>query len=206
MTSLFKHPPLPQTRKIFIFPLKTVLFPDGLLSLRVFEPRYVEMVKLCLRDDQSFGVCRITEGEEVGSTIPSFASIGSLCRIVDWDMQQLGILLLKTIGGQRFQVRSHEQSTQGLIQAEVTLLEPEVIVLIEQQYQPLARLLQLLIERIGAEHFPAQHHFDDSSWVSYRLAEILPLKASIKQNMLEINDSVVRLQVLAEFVRQQGLV
>ncbi len=199
-----------------LFPLKTVLFPGRLLPLKVFEQRYIDMTKTCLKDEQPFGVCLLTRGEEVAPRVGErdqlvagaavdFALIGTQARIVSWDMPQLGILHLKTEGGTRFQVQSSSVSDDGLVVAQVTFLPPEPAVTLAEEFAPLAGLLELMIDRAGPENFSAQA-LDDASWVGYRLAELLPLPLAIKQSMLEINDSVVRLKVLAQFLKQQGLV
>ncbi len=196
-----------------LFPLKTVLFPGRVLPLKVFEQRYIDMTKACLKDEQPFGVCLLTHGEEVaqrdqaGAGAPiAFALIGTQARIVSWDMPQLGILHLKTEGGTRFQVQSSSVADDGLVVAQVTLLPPEPAVKLPEAFAPLAGLLELMINRAGLENFSAQLALDDASWVGYRLAELLPLPLAIKQSMLEVNDSVVRLKVLAQFLKQQGLV
>jgi Lon protease-like protein len=203
-----------------LFPLKTVLFPGRLLPLKVFEQRYIDMTKACLRDEQPFGVCLLTRGEEVAQQAArgaahrdqpgadaaiDFAQIGTHARIVSWDMPQLGILHLKTAGGARFQVQSSSVAGDGLVVAQVTHLPPEPAVELPETFAPLASLLELMIKRAGPENFspPA---LNDASWVGYRLAELLPLPLPIKQSMLEINDSLVRLKVLAQFLKQQGLV
>ena len=187
-----------------VFPLKTVLFPGGRLPIRVFETRYMEMVKDCLKDDHAFGVCSIVSGEEVG--VPAaYAPIGTIARITSWDMPQLGILNLVTEGGSRFNVLEREITPAGLSVAGVALLKEEDSELASDPPPLLVELLEKLIERVGAEHFPEARHFDDANWVSYRLAEILPIKLSVKQKLLEVNDSDVRLRVLAEFLRQQGV-
>jgi uncharacterized protein len=196
-----------------LFPLKTVLFPGRVLPLKVFEQRYIDMTKTCLKHEQPFGVCLLTHGEEVAQrdqaaagTPIAFALIGTQARIVSWDMLQLGILHLKTEGGTRFQVQSSSVADDGLVVAQVTLLPPEPAVKLPEEFAPLAGLLELMIERAGREHFSAQLALDDASWVGYRLAELLPLPLAIKQSMLEVNDSVVRLKVLAQYLKQQGLV
>ena len=196
-----------------LFPLKTVLFPGRLLPLKVFEQRYIDMTKACLKDEQPFGVCLLTRGEEVAQrdqaaadAAVAFALIGTQARIVSWDMPQLGILHLKTEGGTRFQVQSSSVADDGLVVAQVTLLPPEPALKLPEAFAPLASLLELMIDRAGPENFAAQLALDDASWVGYRLAELLPLPLAIKQSMLEINDSVVRLKVLAQFLKQQGLV
>jgi Lon protease-like protein len=194
-----------------LFPLKAVLFPGGLLPLRIFEQRYIEMAKSCLRDGQPFGVCLILRGDEVAKTgsrpapAPEFASIGTLATIGTWDMPQLGILHVTTEGGARFEVRSHAVQPDGLVVAEATPIAPEPPVPLDERNRPLADLLDVLVNRIGPQHFGPARAFDDASWVGYRLAEILPLPLSIKQNMLEINDADIRLATLRRYLEQQGL-
>jgi uncharacterized protein len=193
-----------------LFPLKTVLFPGGVLPLKVFEQRYISMTKGCLKDDKPFGVCLLTQGEEVaGARGPksstAFAPIGTLARITNWDMPQLGILHLRTEGVSRFQVQSHSIADDGLVIGQVTALAPEATLALPESYAPLSKLLELLIGRVGRENFPAELALGDASWVSYRLAELLPLPLQIKQSMLEINDCEVRLKALAQFLKQQGL-
>jgi Lon protease-like protein len=190
--------------------LKTVLFPGGVLPLKVFEQRYITMTKACLKDEEPFGVCLLTQGEEVAGpqtakTPAKFASIGTVARITSWDMPQLGILHLRTEGSTRFHVQHHTIADDGLVVGEVTALAPEPAVALPEAFKRLAALLELLINRVGKENFPAELALDDASWVGYRLAEVLPLPLPIKQTMLEINDSEVRLKVLAQFLQQQGL-
>jgi Lon protease-like protein len=192
-----------------LFPLKTVLFPGGLLPLKVFEQRYIDMTKRCINDDTPFGVCLLTRGEEVarrGTPESSeFALIGTLARITSWDMPHLGILQLKTEGGTRFQVQSHRIADDGLVLAQASPIVPEPRLALPEAHQPLAGLLELMINRVGRENFASGPALDDASWVGYRLAELLPLPATIKQSMLEINDSEVRLAAIAQFLKQQDL-
>lgn len=192
-----------------LFPLKTVLFPGGVLPLKVFEQRYITMTKACLKDDRPFGVCLLTQGEEVAHSEKApgieFAPIGTVARITSWDMPQLGILHLRTEGAERFQVQAHTIANDGLVIGRVTALAPEPSVALPETFKSLAALLELLINRVGKENFPAELALTDASWVGYRLAEILPLPLPIKQSMLEINDGEVRLKVLAQFLQQQGL-
>jgi uncharacterized protein len=193
-----------------LFPLKTVLFPGGVLPLKVFEQRYITMTKACLKDDKPFGVCLLTRGEEVPNPERmaglEIAPIGTLAHITSWDMPQLGILHLRTEGATRFHVQAHRIADDGLVVGQVTALAPEPAVELPQAFNRLAALLELLINRVGKENFNADLQLADASWVSYRLAEILPLPLAIKQTMLEINDSEVRLKVLAQFLTQQGLI
>ena len=193
-----------------LFPLKTVLFPGGRLPLRIFEQRYLAMAKACLADARVFGVCCITQGSEVAEAaaldaLPRFAAIGTLATLRDWDMPQLGILHVTAMGSSRFHVRSHSAQSDGLIVAEAMPIATEPSVVLDESDRSLARLLELLAARVGSSHFPPDAAFDDASWVGYRLAELLPLPLSIKQDMLEINDATVRLTVLHKFLRQHGL-
>ena len=192
-----------------LFPLRTVLFPGGMLPLKIFEQRYIDMAKDCLRDERPFGVCLITRGEEVATpdaAPPEFAPIGTLATIASWEMPQLGILHVATEGGLRFQVQKYSIVRSGLVVGTVSTLPAEGAVALPESHVPLAKLLELIAARIGAANFPTEKRYGDASWVGYRLAELLPLPLSIKQSMLEINDAGVRLGVLSQFLAKQGLI
>ena len=195
--------------RIPLFPLRTVLFPGGLLPLKVFEQRYIAMTKACLAEERPFGVCLITRGEEVARpgavAAPEFAGVGTLARITAWDMPQLGILHVAAEGTNRFRVERHEVDATGLVVADVTPIAAEPALALDAAHAPLARLLELVAARVGAHQFPARKAYDDASWVGYRLAELLPLPLPIKQSMLEVSDAGVRLAVLARFLVDQGL-
>jgi uncharacterized protein len=207
-----RWPGLPRsenTVRIPLFPLRTVLFPGGLLPLKVFEQRYIAMVKACVAEERMFGVCMITRGEEVArpgaGAAADFAHVGTLARIAAWDMPQLGILHVAAEGVSRFKVERHEVEGSGLAVADVTPIAPEPQVAMDESRAPLARLLELVAARVGPQHFPARLDYADASWVGYRLAELLPLPLPIKQSMLEVNDAGVRLAVLQKFLADRGL-
>ena len=207
-----RDPAVSRELRVPLFPLHAVLFPGGVLPLRIFEQRYVAMVKECLRDDTPFGVCRILAGSEVlspgvdaATSGPQFAPFGTLARIKQWDMPQLGILHLQVEGTERFTVARHVVQDDGLVTGSIRTLPAEPAHALPEAFAPLADLLELLATRIGPQQFPAERRLDDASWVGYRLAELLPLPLSIKQSMLEINDADVRLAVLARFLREQQL-
>ena len=202
--------PLPQREPwpLPLFPLHTVLFPGGLLPLKVFEQRYIEMTTACLRDDRPFGVCLITQGDEVaraGGKVPEIATVGTLARITNFDMPQLGILHLTAEGGARFEVRRHAADASGLIVGDVTTIADEPAHPIAETYAPLAKILELIAARLGPQNFPSSTRYGDASWVGHRLAELLPLPLSIKQSMLEVSDANVRLAALKQFLERQGL-
>jgi Lon protease-like protein len=194
--------------RIPLFPLHTVLFPGGVLPLKIFEQRYVDMAKRCLADDAPFGVCLITRGDEVsgaGREEAQFANVGKLARNVRWDMPQLGILHVMTSGATRFIVESHAIEPSGLVVGDVRTLAAEPAVALQPSHAPLVRLLELIASRVGPGNFPDDGAWDDASWVGYRLADFLPLPLPIKQSMLEINDAGVRLSVLQKFLSEQGV-
>ena len=191
-----------------LFPLRTVLFPGGLLPLKVFEQRYIDMTKACLRDGRPFGVCLITHGDEVSrgdGTLPEIVTVGTLAHIVNVDMPQLGIFHVATLGGRRFRVHQHAADAQGAMVAQVTMLDDEPSHTLGESHAPLARILKVIASRLGSGNFPSEVHYDDATWVGHRLAELLPLPLSIKQSMLEVNDANIRLAALAQFLERQGL-
>jgi Lon protease-like protein len=187
-----------------IFPLNTVLFPGGLLPLRVFEARYMDMTRDCLKRNQPFGVCLIRDGAEVGApAIPE--AVGCLATILEWDMQQQGILNIKTRGGQRFRILERRTGAQGLTSADIELIAPEASVAIPDEFASCARLLEMVVVDQGKPIFAEPHAFDDASWVGYRLTEILPVPLAAKQRLLELSDTLGRLSILQRFLEGQGL-
>ena len=198
----------PAAFEVPLFPLRTVLFPGGLLPLKVFEQRYIDMTKACLRDDRPFGVCLLTRGNEVATAENAplqTADVGTLARIVNWDMPQLGIFHITTEGGARFRIRSHSVEPTGLVIGDVVPIADEAPYPLDDAYAALARVLETIAQRIGAQNFPSTKRYDDATWVGYRLAELLPLPLTIKQSMLEINDARLRLHALKQFMGDQGL-
>jgi Lon protease-like protein len=191
--------------RVPIFPLNAVLFPGGLLPLRVFEARYMDMTRDCIKREEPFGVCLIHEGAEVGApAVPE--GVGCLAKILDWDMQQQGILNLKTRGDQRFRILARENSPQGLISADVELIPPDATIAVPEKFASCARLLEMVVLDQGKPVFAEPHAFDDATWVSYRLTEILPVPLVAKQKLLELSDSVARLSILQRFLESRGLV
>jgi len=185
-----------------LFPLKTVLFPDGLLPLKVFEQRYVEMTKRCLSAASAFGVCLIREGAEVGDpAVP--ALIGCTATIEQWDLPHPNLFHIAARRKQRFRVVRTEVDALGLIVAQAELLVPEAD---PGTPDSLCRdLLADLIARIGADRFPGTANLDDATWVSYRLAETLPLSMDLRQQLLEIDSAQARLQMLRKMLVAAGV-
>lgn len=189
-------------QEIFIFPLHTVLFPDGILPLKIFEQRYIEMTKICLRDNRPFGVCQIKEGRETGApALPE--PIGCLATITQWDMPQ-GLFQLIVRGGERFRIIETRVAANGLISAQVELLPPESAA--AEMDVTCCEVLKVVIDKVGATNFPAPIRLDDPAWVAYRLAEILPVDAAVRQRLLELQDAAARFSLLRRIMVEQGLI
>ena len=189
-------------RTLPLFPLNTLVFPGGRLPLRIFEQRYLDMVKQAIADNSPFGICAIRAGSEVGAPATPY-EIGTRVIVTDWDMPQTGILHIDTQAQERFVIRSTHSEPNGLLIGTVEPVSVEVIAPIPDDLQLAAEILRHIVKEYGDAHFPAPHHFDDAVWVGYRLSEVLPLKLSIKQNLLEMNDSVERLRILSEILKKQ---
>ena len=186
-----------------LFPLGTVLFPGGLLPLKVFEQRYVDMTKACLRDNTPFGVCLIREGREVGAPAAPHP-VGCIARIEQWDVPHPNLFALITRGGERFRVIEQNVNSAGLITAEVELLPPpEPCAVMDGACE---EVLRLAIKRAGENSVPGPLQLDDPLWVSYRLAEILPITAQERQVLLEENDTAARLNSLREHMLSHGII
>jgi len=182
-----------------LFPLNTVLFPGGRLPLRIFEQRYLEMAKACLRDHAPFGVCLIREGREVGTpAIP--ADVGTLARIAAWDMPQLGVLQVTALGEQRFRILERRVQADGLTRADIQLFEEEVDAAIPADCAACVKLLRQVIEQQAGLIEPP-HQLESASWVSSRLTELLPLPLPAKQELLELDSARIRIERLNALLR-----
>jgi len=188
-----------------LFPLNAVLFPGGVLALKIFEPRYLDMAAACLKDKSPFGVCLITSGKEVGETaVPH--TIGTLAHIAQADMPQLGILLLTVRGGRRFRIVTPSTGPDGLLRAHVELLTEPAPQVVPAAQQGLVPLLKRIAGDLGPEKMPEPHQFDDATWVGYRLSEVVPVQVLAKQKLLELPDPLARLEVIFAYLAQRKLV
>ena len=201
-----------------LFPLHSVLFPGGRLPMRIFEQRYMDMAKVCLKESSSFGICLIASGEEVLDGTPGAAragrkpaephAVGTLAHIADWDMQQLGVLEIIAQGGDRFRVLRHWAEDSGLLWGEVELIAASAVLPVPGPYVRLVPLLRAIVEEMaaGAAHAPATpHRFFDAGWVGMRYAEVLPIPVVARQKLLEIEDSIDRLEIIYRFLESKGL-
>jgi len=193
------------TIEIPIFPLGTVLYPGGMLPLRVFEQRYLDLTKCCIRDNSPFGVCLIREGMEVGAAAVPHA-VGCTARIAHWDMPHLGLFHLVTRGESVFRILEQWTAKNGLVQAQVELDDPAPPLPLPEAYKDLGELLQKIIAKVGAERFPAPARLDLAGWVGYRLAEVLPLEVESKQRLLEARDPIAALSEVKVFLQSRQVV
>lgn len=200
-----------ELRPLPLFPLQAVLFPAGLLSLKVFEARYLDLTAACLRDKRPFGVVALTSGHEVRrpDEAVAFESTGVLADLLEVDSTQAGILQLRCRGTQRFRVDAARQQADGLWLADAHTLPDDESVAPTQALHETVRGLANAIAALkakGAEPFEAPYRFDEAGWVANRWCEILPISLAAKQKLMELPDALVRLELVDEFLRGQGVV
>lgn len=200
-----------EPRELALFPLQTVLFPGGLLSLKVFEARYLDLIATCLREQQPFGVVTLRSGGETRKDMRpvSFEATGVMAEVLDVDSAASGILQVRCRGTSRFQVRAQRQQADGLWIATTTELADDEVVAPREGFLETVRGLANAIGSLkaqGSEPFLQPYRFDDAGWVANRWCEILPISNAAKQKLMELPDPQVRLQLVDEFLRGKGVV
>lgn len=189
------------TLTVPLFPLNTVMFPGGVLPLRIFEPRYLDMVSQCLRDETPIGVVQIRDGREVGLAAATY-DVGTLSNICYWNRRPDGLLGITLRGTQRFQILSHEVRPNQLIVAEVQPLLESKPVAMNDKYQVMASLLRKIVAQLEPPYTTMPTHYDDLEWVSARLCELLPIPLDYKQELLEYEDVIDRIEQLYSLIKQ----
>lgn len=192
------------TLTIPLFPLHAVLFPDGTLPLRIFEPRYLDMISNCMKEDKGFGVCLIREGSEVGKAADTY-EIGTLSNVSYFNQQADGLLGITAHGQQRFKILSQEIQANQLTLAEVALLENEQPCPLPEQFSKAANALRTQLEQLGYPFIKMEQKYDDASWVSSRLAELLPIRLEQKQYFLQLDDPLQRLERLSALMDEMDI-
>jgi Lon protease-like protein len=203
----------PAPRKIPLFPLGTVLFPDGVIALKIFEARYLDMIKQCLREKTEFGVVSIIKNSEVDdqNLPPTFSNFGTLALIEDFDPVQPALYMTKSFGTQRFKLLNSSQQDNGLWVGEVELLDKDPLIPIPQEHQGVAKLLDEIISVIQSEDLLGDAPFkkpfktDDCGWVSNRLAELLPISLAQKNHLLAQTNPRIRLDLITEIIEDDDL-
>ncbi len=201
-----------------LFPLKTVLFPGSVLPLRVFETRYVDMVRERMKADAPFGVVAIRDGNEVGRAAEPY-SVGTLAHIIEWDMPEFGVLLLNTQGGERFRILETRTQPSQLLEARTALVTDDAADApdIDESLPLCANVLRVLIadlqQRAQEEDderfispFPEPHRLDDPGWVADRWADMLPVSLAEKQALLEMTNARERLLQVEQYLRANGVI
>ena len=221
-----KHPTEPVAdadRWLPLFPLKTVLFPDGVLPLRVFETRYVDMIRERMKSGLPFGVVAIRSGSEVGQAAEPY-HVGTLAHIAEWDMPEFGVLLLSTRGGERFRIIETRTLPSQLLEARTEAIAEAAAAEEEDASEdaagealPLcANVLRVLIDDLQQRAqeeaadsfinpFPEPHRLEDAGWVANRWSEMLPISLEDKQALLEMTDANARLQRVEQYLRENGV-
>ncbi|WP_114241798.1 LON peptidase substrate-binding domain-containing protein [Dyella sp. C9] len=188
------------TRDLPLFPLSAVLYPGGQMPLRIFEQRYLDMVRECARTGSPFGVCLILEGQEAGEPATP-AAVGTLASIIDFHNREDGLLGILVEGGARFRVARTRVRSDGLVRGDVEVWAEEPGQTVPVELSLLPSILERLVENMAPQwrHAP-RHLYDDAGWVGFRLAELLPLHADEQQRMLELTDPLRRLAELRDIL------
>jgi Lon protease-like protein len=201
-----------------LFPLGTVLFPGGLLPLRIFEVRYLDMIGKCRKADAPFGVVSLTSGSEVrkaGADAESFAAIGTLAMIREFESPQSGLLQIECVGTQRFRVRSNELQKHGLWVAEVEAVNDDVALEIPDDLRHTATALQRLIDTLEerrraqgeAVRLPigSPYQLNDCGWVANRWCELVPMQLELRQRLMELDSPLMRLELVSDLLARTGI-
>ncbi len=185
-----------------LFPLHSILFPDGVMELKIFETRYLDMVREVIRDQRPFGVCLIKNGSEVGET-PEIYQVGTSAYVKYWYLRDDGLLGISLQGERRFRVINSTIKPNRIMVAEVEYLDSPNAVTVPQSHQALVGLLQQIIDGLGHPYIKMEKRYDDAVWVLGRLAELLPIPLVDKQSLLESMNPIENLKQVADLISQK---
>ncbi len=206
-----------------LFPLGTVLYPGGLLPLRIFEVRYLDMIGKCHKTGAPFGVVALTQGSEVrkpdgaepsgdGFAIEAFNTVGTLATITGFSVPQPGLMVIRCTGAQRFEISSREKLKHGLWVADVTRLADDQAVPVPEDLRGAAKALGKLIKTLQERAVPVgqmplqpPYQLDDCGWVANRWCELLPMPLELKQRMMELDNPLVRLELVSDILERTGI-
>jgi len=214
--------PLTPLTSLPLFPLGMVLYPGGFLPLQIFEVRYLDMIGKCHKNGTPFGVVSLTRGTEVRrlNAEPSgeafaneaFQSMGTLATITDYATPQPGLMVVRCTGTQRFKISRSEKLKHGLWVADVTLLADDLFVPIPDDLQPAADALKKLILTLQEREVPAEqmpiltpYRFDDCGWVANRWCELLPIPVALKQQFMELDNPLLRLELVNDILDRSDI-
>jgi len=207
-----------------LFPLGAVLYPGGVLPLRIFEVRYLDMIGRCHKAGAPFGVVSLTEGSEVrrpadagtptgdGFASEAFSTVGTLATITEFSIPQPGLMVIRCTGAQRFEISRREKLKHGLWIADVSRLEDDQPVAIPPDLQGTADALGKLIKSLQMRDVPAAqmpllspYRLDDCGWVSNRWCELLPIPLELKQRLMELDNPLMRLELVSDILERTGI-
>ncbi|MBI3157290.1 MAG: LON peptidase substrate-binding domain-containing protein [Burkholderiales bacterium] len=193
-----------------LFPLRTVLFPGGVLPLKIFEARYLDLAGRCLRTGEPFGVVCLAEGPQAGAGSVRLEPVGTRAHIEDVDADRPGILHLRCRGGVRFRLAAAPvQQTGGLWTAQVEDLDDDPpqppVAAMQATVAALARAIESLRAQ-GALPPPEPLRLDDAGWVANRWCELLPIPLAAKQKLMALEDPALRLMLVDEYLRDKQVV
>ncbi|RJG04988.1 ATP-dependent protease [Noviherbaspirillum cavernae] len=199
-----------------LFPLKTVLFPGGVLPLKVFETRYIDMVRDCMKRDAPFGVVLIKSGQEVGIAAEPEA-VGCLACIAQVEIPTLGVMLLRTEGGERFRIRETRVLSDQRLEAQVDMIAPDTDSPVSDIHLVCAGALKAIIDDVEATGVAAEGNafvspfarplqLDSTAWIANRWCEILPIPLKARQKLLELRDAQSRLSIVHQYLQQHRIV
>ena len=210
-----------------LFPLGTVLYPGGILPLRIFEVRYLDLIGKCHKAGAPFGVVGLTHGEEVrkaGQAAEIFHDVGTLAHITDLVSPQAGLLVVRCVGTQRFKIQNRELLRHGLWVAQVERIDDDTSVAIPPDLQNAADALQRLITSLAERQarqtseagyteppdpkdlpFQSPHQLQDCAWVANRWCELLPMPQQTKQRLMALENPLMRLELVNDFLQRAGI-
>ena len=195
-----------------LFPLNTVLYPDGYLPLQIFEVRYLDMIRKCIMGEQPVGVVQLLDGAEVRKPgqQEALAPVGTLARVIDWAAPLSGLLQIKCMGMQRFHIQNSWQLPHGLWVADVSMQNADTAMPIPPHLLNMAHaLFQVLMNMHGQDidhrYLPTPSQLNDCGWVANRWAEMLPLPVSVKQQLMTLDSPLLRLELVADVLEQNGI-
>ena len=182
-----------------LFPLNTVLLPGGVLPLRIFEPRYLDMISACMRRDSGFGVCLLKGGRETG--VPSdYHETGTLAKIIDWETLPDGLLGVTASAESKVHITDSRLEPNRLLVGEVEVLEQETDAPMPEEFAWLGEFLSNIVPELGSPYDKLIARYDSAAWVGGRLTELLPVDLTLKQTLLELDDPLERLSCLGRLV------
>ncbi|MCZ8252701.1 MAG: LON peptidase substrate-binding domain-containing protein [Hylemonella sp.] len=204
---------MPDTFQLPLFPLQTVLFPGGVLPLRIFEVRYLDLIQRCQKEGAPFGVVCLTQGSEVrqapgeAASAEAFHPIGTLAHIEAYERPQPGLMLIRCRGGRRFRLLRSEQMKHGLWTGEAEYLADDPVVPVPQDLVPVRVGLQRLLQHMQAQAQPGDElpiqaplQWDDCGWVAHRWCDILPVSPQLKQQFLAVDNPLIRLELVGDLL------